>query len=90
VVTTRDSDESWQKGHGAPPFDETIDVASADDSDQTILAIEVSGFPLEEIAFYGAGRQIHVENLAGSDNGDVEARWDELVPVYQALAVDVS
>ena len=50
--------------------------------------------PLDKIAFYGAGWQIHVENLAahlaGRERGDNEARWDELVPAYQALAAGVS
>jgi hypothetical protein len=49
--------------------------------------------PLDKIAFYGAGWQIHVEHLAayltGSENDDIEARWDELVPPYQALAATI-
>ena len=50
--------------------------------------------PLDKIAAYGAGWQIHVEDLAahlaGRERGDSEARWDELVPAYQELAADVS
>jgi hypothetical protein len=49
--------------------------------------------PLDKIAFYGAGWQIHAENLAahlaGREPGDVEARWEELVPPYQVLAANV-
>ena len=49
--------------------------------------------PLDKIAFYGAGWQIHAENLtaylAGRDRADTEARWDELVPAYQDLAANV-
>jgi hypothetical protein len=49
--------------------------------------------PLDKIAFYGAGWQIHAENLAaylgGRDRGDSEARWDELVPPYQDLAANI-
>jgi uncharacterized protein YndB with AHSA1/START domain len=94
LVTTRETDESWRKGRGAPPFDEAIGATLTADGDQTILVIEVQGMPLDTIAFYGAGWQIHAEHLAaylaGRERGDTEARWDELVPVYQDLAANVS
>ena len=45
------------------------------------------------IAAYGAGWQIHAENLAaylaGRERADSEARWHELVPSYQDLAASV-
>ena len=63
------------------------------DGDQTILVIELRGMPLDKIAFYGAGWQIHAENLAaclaGRERGDTEARWGELVPPYQDLAASL-
>jgi len=90
LVTTRETDESWRKGRGAEPFDEAIEATLTADGDHTILAIEVRGLPLDKIAFYGAGWQIHAENLAayvgGHERGDSEARWEELVPSYQDLA----
>jgi uncharacterized protein YndB with AHSA1/START domain len=93
VVTTRETDESWRKGNGAPPFDEAVEATLTADGDQTILVIEVRGMPLDTIAFYGAGWQIHVENLAaylaGRERGDTEARWEQLVPPYQDLAANV-
>jgi uncharacterized protein YndB with AHSA1/START domain len=93
-VTTRETDESYRKGQGVPPFDATLEATLTPDGDQTILVVEVRGMPLDKIAFYGAGWQIHAENLAahvaGRDGGDTEARWGELVPPYQALAADVS
>jgi uncharacterized protein YndB with AHSA1/START domain len=93
LVTTRETDESWRKGRGAPPFDETREVTLTADGDQTILVIEVRGMPLDTIAFYGAGWQIHAENLAaylaGRERGDTEARWAELVPPYQDLAASI-
>jgi uncharacterized protein YndB with AHSA1/START domain len=92
-VTTRETDESWRKGRGAEPFDAAIEATLTADGDQTILVIEVRGMPLDRIAFYGAGWQIHAENLAaylaGRQSGDIEARWDELVPPYQDLAADI-
>jgi len=94
VVTTRETDESYRRGQGVPPFDQAIEVTSTADGDQTILVIEVRGIPLDKIAFYGAGWQIHAENLAayvaGRERGDTEARWDELVPAYQDLAANLS
>jgi uncharacterized protein YndB with AHSA1/START domain len=93
LVTTRESDESWRKGRGVPPFDAAIEATLTADGDQTILVIEVRGMPLDRIAFYGAGWQIHVEHLAahiaGRERGDIEARWAELVPPYQDLAAKI-
>lgn len=93
LVTTRETDESWRKGRGAPPFDEAIEATLTADGSQTILVIEVRGVPLDKIAFYGAGWQIHAEDLAahiaGRDHGDTEARWDELVPPYLDLAASI-
>jgi len=93
LVTTKETDESYLRGKGVPPYDEAIEATLTADGGQTILVIEVRGMPLDKIAFYGAGWQIHAENLAaclaGRERGDTEARWDELVPPYQDLAADV-
>jgi len=93
MARTRETDESWQMGHGAEPFEETIEATLTADGDQTILAVEIGGLPLDKIAFYGAGWQIHAEclagHLAGRDRGDNEARWDALVPPYQDLAATI-
>ncbi|MGO8957809.1 MAG: SRPBCC domain-containing protein, partial [Streptosporangiaceae bacterium] len=35
LVTTRETDESWRKGNGAPPFDEAIEATLTADGDQT-------------------------------------------------------
>jgi uncharacterized protein YndB with AHSA1/START domain len=93
LVTTREADESYQRGNGVPPFDEVIEATLTADGDQTVLVIEVRGMPLDAIAFYGAGWQIHAEDLAGylagRERGDNEARWGELVPPYQDLAASI-
>ena len=90
LVTTRETEESYQDGQGVPPFDEAVEVTLTADGEQTLLVIEVRGMPLDKIAFYGAGWQVHAEHLAaylaGRDHGDTEARWGELVPAYQELA----
>jgi uncharacterized protein YndB with AHSA1/START domain len=70
-----------------------IEVTLAADGDQTILAWEERGMPLDHLAAYGAGIQVHVEDLgahlAGRERADAEARWGELAPAYEALAAQV-
>ena len=80
------------EGRGAPPFDEAIEATLSADGDQIVLVIEVRGMPLDTIAFYGAGWQIHAENLAAylaGERGDTEARWADLVPPYQDLPANI-
>ena len=94
LVTTRETEESYLRGQGVPPYDETVEATLTADGDQTILVIEVKGMPLDKVAFYGAGWQLHAEDLAtylaGREPGDVEARFGELIPPYQALAATLS
>ena len=70
--------------------EQVIEVTLAADGDQTILAWEERGMPLDLLAPYGAGIQVHVEDLAahlaGRERCDGEARWHELIPAYQDLA----
>lgn len=93
LLRNRETEESYRRGQGAPPFDATTEATLTADGDQTILTIEVRGMPLDKIAFYGAGWQIHCEHLAahlaGHDQGDTEARWNELVPPYLELAAGI-
>jgi uncharacterized protein YndB with AHSA1/START domain len=93
LVTSRETDESYLRGQGVPPYDEAIEATLTADGDQTILVIEVRGMPLDKIAFYGTGWQIHAEELAaylaGHEPSDAEARWAELVPLYQDLAASI-
>jgi uncharacterized protein YndB with AHSA1/START domain len=74
--------------------DGTIEVTLAADGDQTILVWEERGMPLDLIAAYSAGIQVHVEDLAAHIAGrgriDADRRWKELLPAYQDLAADVS
>jgi uncharacterized protein YndB with AHSA1/START domain len=71
-----------------------IEATLTADGKQTILVIEERGMPLELIAAYGAGIQVHIEDLAahiaGREHCDADARWDELQPAYDELAASVS
>jgi len=70
-----------------------IEVTLTADGDQTILVWEARGMPLELLPAYGAGIQVHVEDLtayiAGRERCDADARWHELEPAYKALATSV-
>ena len=75
------------------PDEHAIEVTLTADGDQTILVWEERGMPLDLLAAYGAGIQVHVEDLAahvaGRERRDAEARLDELLPAYEELAANV-
>jgi uncharacterized protein YndB with AHSA1/START domain len=60
------------------------------DGDGTLLVLEERGMPIDLLAAYGAGIQVHVEDLAaylaGGERCEAEARWRELLPAYESLA----
>jgi uncharacterized protein YndB with AHSA1/START domain len=89
ALTMRDPDP--QPGQ---PDETVIETSLTADGNQTILVVEDRGMPLDLLAAYGAGVQIHVENLAaylaGREHDDTDARWDVLLPAYQAVAANVS
>lgn len=70
-----------------------VEATLTADGDHTILVIEDRGLPLDAVAAYGAGDQIHLEDLAaylaGRDRCDARARWQELQPAYEQLAADL-
>jgi uncharacterized protein YndB with AHSA1/START domain len=88
LVLTKDADE-------LDAADEhVIEVTLTADGDQTILAWEERPMPVNLLAAYGAGIQVHVEDLAahlaGRERCDAAARFEELFPAYQELAAGVS
>ena len=86
LVRIKDADE---------PDEKDIEVMLTADGDQTIVVWEERGMPLDLLSAYGAGVQLHVEDLADHLAGrerrdDAKARWDELHPAYQGLAANLS
>jgi uncharacterized protein YndB with AHSA1/START domain len=82
LVRTKDADESDEN---------VIEVTLTADGDHSVVVWEERGMPMEQLSAYGAGVQIHVEDLvdhlAGRERrDDAKARWDELYPAYQDLA----
>ena len=87
LVRIKDADE--------PDEGRDLEVLLTADGDQTIVVWEQRGMPLDLLSAYGAGVQIHVEDLADHLAGrerrdDAKARWDELHPAYQGLAANLS
>jgi uncharacterized protein YndB with AHSA1/START domain len=89
VVKLRDTDP--QPGQ---PEETVIEATLTADGDHTLLVVEDRGLPSHLLHAYGAGVQIHFENLdaylEGRDRSDIEARWQELLPAYEALAAEVT
>ena len=67
-----------------------IEATLTADGDHTILILEERGMPVNLLAAYGAGIQVHIEDLAahiaGRERCDAGARWEELKPSYETLA----
>jgi uncharacterized protein YndB with AHSA1/START domain len=84
LLLTKDLDE---------PDEGVIEITLAVDGEQTMLIWEERGMPLDLLAAYGAGIQVHVEDLAahvaGQERCDAKARWDQLSPAYRDLAASV-
>jgi uncharacterized protein YndB with AHSA1/START domain len=76
------------------PDEDVIEATLTTENEQTILVWDERGMPLDQVAAYGAGVQIHVEDLAAYLAGrerreDVKARWDQLQPAYRGLAANL-
>jgi uncharacterized protein YndB with AHSA1/START domain len=88
LVVTRDADAPDE------PHSHAIEVTLTADGDQTIVVWEERGMPVNLLPAYGAGVQVHVEDLAaylaGRERCDAASRFDELFPAYQELAANVS
>jgi hypothetical protein len=73
------------------PEQTSIEARLSAEGAHTDLLWEERGMPVNLLPAYGAGIQIHVEHLADYVGGrrlrDVEARWNELFPAYEALGV---
>lgn len=80
VVTSQEADA---------PDEEVIEATLTADGGQTILVLDQRGLPVDQLAAYGAGLQVHVEDLAAHIAGRervAQGRWAELLPAYQDQA----
>jgi uncharacterized protein YndB with AHSA1/START domain len=64
-----------------------IEAELIPDGEQTRLIVEERGLPLDKAAAYGAGWQVHIEDLAAhlayKPSTDWRTRWLELIPAYR-------
>jgi uncharacterized protein YndB with AHSA1/START domain len=76
------------------PGEQPVEVTLASDGGTTAVTWQERGMPVAYLAGYGAGIQIHVEDLgahlAGRGRCDATARFGELFPAYQPLAGEFS
>lgn len=67
----------------------TIEATLSSVEGGTRLVIEERGMPLDQLAAYGAGWQVHAEDLAAQVAGEArdedDARWVDAVPHYRAM-----
>jgi uncharacterized protein YndB with AHSA1/START domain len=86
LLTMRDPDP--QPGQ---PEQTVIEAQLIAEGAQTRLVWEERGMPVNLLPAYGTGIQIHVEHLvdyiSGRELRSVEARWNELLPAYEAVGV---
>ncbi|MDR7254349.1 uncharacterized protein YndB with AHSA1/START domain [Nocardioides sp. BE266] len=73
----------------SPDQESTIEAILTSVDGGTRLVIEERGMPVDQLAAYGAGWQVHAEDLAshvaGRERDADEARWVDMVPVYAGL-----
>ena len=88
LVLTRDADEPGSE------FAHAIEVTLTGNGEATAIVWEERGIPVDFLAPYGAGIQVHAEDLAsylaGGERCDAKARFEELFPVYRELATGLS
>lgn len=80
VVLTRQAGES---------DDSVIEATLSSDGAGTSLVVEERGFPAGDLPAYGAGWQVHLEDLgahlAGGERCDMRTRWNELIAGYREM-----
>lgn len=86
LLTLRDPDP--QPGQ---PEQTVLEAHLIAEGTQTGLVWEERGMPVNLLPAYGAGVQIHVEQLSdylsGRELRNAETRWNELFPAYEALGI---
>lgn len=97
VVRTREHDASRDaSSEPGPTKDEFgeggMEIMLTADGDQTVFVLK-ERVPLQQIAEYGAGIQVHVDDLgsylAGGERCDAQTRWNELFASYRQLAAEM-
>jgi uncharacterized protein YndB with AHSA1/START domain len=76
--------------HLDDPREVSTEITLRAEDGRTVFALERVGLPLDLLWAYGAGTQIHVEDLAahlaGGGRGESGPRFEDLEPLYRELA----
>lgn len=67
-----------------------IEAVLTREGERTRLVVEERGLPLDALYKHGAGWQAHIEDLGrylAGGQSNWKARWTELTPAYQSLAL---
>lgn len=67
-----------------------IEAVLTGEGERTRLVVEERGLPLDALYKHGAGWQAHIEDLGrylAGGQSNWKARWTELTPEYQSLAL---
>ena len=79
--------------HAKASVEQAIEATLTADGDATILVWEERGMPIDLLAPYGAGVQVHVEDLGayldGRERCDADTRFEQLLPAYEELATKI-
>ena len=74
------------------PNEQLIEATLTADGNETILLITQHNLRLDWLPAFGAGLQIHLEDLAAhlanASRCDSDTRMSQLVPLYEALPID--
>lgn len=81
VVTTWEDESTEQES--------TLEALLTAVEGGTRLVVEERGIPIDQLAAYGAGWQVHAEDLAshvaGAERDEDDARWVDAVPLYREM-----
>ena len=72
------------------PDEQALEITLTADGDQTVVVWEERGMPVAYLAGYGAGIQVHVEDLGAYLAGRERCDAGELFPAYEPLAAKVA
>jgi uncharacterized protein YndB with AHSA1/START domain len=78
---------TWEE----PGQESTIEATLTAEGERTRLVVEESGVPVGQLPSYGAGWQVHAEDLAahvaGHERDPAVSRWRDAIPAYEQLPV---
>jgi hypothetical protein len=67
-----------------------VEATLTAEGERTRLVVEERGLPVDKLHYYGAGWQVHLEDLGhllAGETSEWRPRWQELTPAYLALPV---